>query len=62
MEHEIELLHEYRARLIAEVVVGRLDVRDAASHLPDEDEAAVDFDVAEEGDESELADEEATEA
>ena len=62
LEHEIELLHEYRARLIAEVVVGRLDVRDAASHLPDEDEAAVDFDVAEEGDESELADEEATEA
>ena len=42
--------------------MGRLDVRDAASHLPDEDEAAVDFDVAEEGDESELADEEATEA
>jgi type I restriction enzyme, S subunit len=32
---EIELLREYRARLIADVVTGKLDVRDAAARLPD---------------------------
>ena len=31
---EIELLKEYRARLIADVVTGRLDVREAADSLP----------------------------
>lgn len=35
-EHEIELLREYRTRLIADVVTGKLDVREAATHLPDE--------------------------
>jgi type I restriction enzyme S subunit len=35
---EIELLHEYRARLIADVVTGKLDVREAAASLPDESE------------------------
>ena len=34
---EIELLREYRTRLIADVVTGKLDVREAASHLPDEE-------------------------
>lgn len=33
---EIDLLHEYRTRLIADVVKGKLDVRDAAAHLSDE--------------------------
>lgn len=33
---EIELLQEYRTRLIADVVTGKLDVRDAAAQLPDE--------------------------
>jgi type I restriction enzyme, S subunit len=33
---EIALLHEYRTRLIADVVTGKLDVRDAATGLPDE--------------------------
>lgn len=33
---EIELLNEYRTRLIAEVVTGKLDVREAAASLPDE--------------------------
>jgi type I restriction enzyme S subunit len=33
---EIQLLHEYRTRLIADVVTGKLDVRDAAARLPDE--------------------------
>lgn len=38
-EHEIALLREYRTRLIADVVTGKLDVREAAASLPDEDEA-----------------------
>jgi type I restriction enzyme, S subunit len=35
---EIELLNEYRTRLIADVVTGKLDVREAAAALPDEPE------------------------
>ena len=34
LEREIELLREYRTRLVADVVTGKLDVRPAASHLP----------------------------
>lgn len=34
--HEISLLREYRTRLIADVVTGKLDVREAAATLPDE--------------------------
>ena len=34
---QIELLQEYRTRLIADVVTGKLDVREAAAQLPDED-------------------------
>jgi type I restriction enzyme S subunit len=36
VESEISLLREYRTRLIADVVTGKLDVREAASQLPDE--------------------------
>ena len=32
--HQIELIQEYRTRLIADVVTGQLDVRDAAVNLP----------------------------
>ena len=32
---EIELLREYRTRLVADVVTGQLDVREAAGRLPD---------------------------
>ena len=32
---QIELMKEYRTRLIADVVTGKLDVRDAAANLPD---------------------------
>lgn len=32
---EISLLHEYRTRLIADVVTGKLDVREAAANLPE---------------------------
>jgi type I restriction enzyme S subunit len=35
-EHEIDLLREYRTTLIAEVVTGKLDVREAAKRLPDQ--------------------------
>jgi len=35
-ERKLDLLAEYRTRLIADVVTGKLDVRDAASKLPDE--------------------------
>lgn len=35
-EREIMLLREYRARLTADVVTGKLDVREAAARLPDE--------------------------
>jgi type I restriction enzyme S subunit len=34
-EREIELLREYRTRLVADVVTGKLDVREAAKNLPD---------------------------
>lgn len=33
---ELSLLREYRTRLIADVVTGKLDVREAAARLPDE--------------------------
>lgn len=37
LEREIELLHEYHTRLVADVVTGKLDVRDVAAHLPEEE-------------------------
>ena len=36
---EIALVQEYRTRLIADVVTGKLDVREAAAELPEEDES-----------------------
>lgn len=36
LEREIELLREYRIRLVADVVTGKLDVRAAAAKLPEE--------------------------
>jgi len=35
-QREIDLLREYRTRLIADVVTGKLDVREAAARLPEE--------------------------
>ncbi|MEA1866945.1 MAG: restriction endonuclease subunit S [Thermodesulfobacteriota bacterium] len=43
-EREITLLREFRTRLIADVVTGKLDVREAARRISDETEA-VDFAV-----------------
>ena len=51
---EISLLREYRTRLIADVVTGKLDVRAAAARLPDEADESEPLDDAEvlaEGDE-----------
>jgi type I restriction enzyme S subunit len=47
VEREIFLLREYRTRLIADVVTGKLDVRDAAARLPDEAEEPEPADEAE---------------
>ena len=38
--HQIDLIEEYRTRLIADVVTGKLDVREAAARLPDEADGA----------------------
>jgi type I restriction enzyme S subunit len=51
LEREIELLREYRTRLVADVVTGKLDVRAAAARLPDEvvpDAVDDDAEIAEE--------------
>jgi len=50
---EISLLREYRTRLIADVVTGKLDMREAAARLPDEvdePEARQDTDTLTDGD------------
>jgi type I restriction enzyme S subunit len=63
--NEISLLHEYRTRLIADVVTGKLDVREAAARLPDETEELEPLDETEalaEGDEEDGGSEEETEA
>jgi len=36
MEREIELLAEFRTRLVSDVVTGKIDVREAAARLPDD--------------------------
>ena len=43
---QIELVEEYRTRLIADVVTGKLDVREAAARLPDEPDDADGTDAA----------------
>jgi type I restriction enzyme S subunit len=47
IEREIELLREYRTRLIADVVTGKLDVREAAARLPELEATAIEPDIAE---------------
>jgi type I restriction enzyme S subunit len=51
LNREIELLREYRTRLVADVVTGKLDVREATAQLPEE----APFDMAE--DYTDLSDE-----
>ncbi|MCU0754822.1 MAG: N-6 DNA methylase [Xanthomonadales bacterium] len=57
LEREIDLLREYRTRLVADIVTGKLDVREAAARLPDE--APLDTNLDDLSEEIELADEEA---
>jgi type I restriction enzyme S subunit len=63
LESEITLLREYRTRLIADVVTGKLDVREVAKGLPEEElqdqldaSAGYDADEAEDDAESDLID------
>lgn len=57
LEREIDLLREYRTRLMADVVTGKLDVREAAARLPDvaRDDSVLEPD--DEADDTELDDE-----
>lgn len=47
IRREINLINEYRTRLVTDVVTGRLDVRAAAAKLPEEPEELEPFDDAE---------------
>jgi len=60
VRREIELLSEFRARLVADVVTGKLDVREAAARLPEEALPDTVEESAEPTDEAEPADEEVT--
>ena len=42
-EREIELIREYRERLIADIVTGKLDVRDVPVNLPPGDDMVEDL-------------------
>ena len=44
--HQISYLNEYRTRLLADVVTGKLDVREAAARLPDGEAEPKQFDKA----------------
>jgi len=59
LEREIELLREHRTRLVADVVTGKLDVREAVVRLPDETPPDTAEDATDLSDETESADEEA---
>jgi len=54
---EIGLLGEYRTRLVADVVTGKLDVREAAANLPEEPEEVEEPELPSEGEQAEGTDE-----
>jgi type I restriction enzyme S subunit len=63
LEREVALLHEYRTRLIADGVTGKLDVREMSAGLPEQElqdqpdmAAGYDADEAEDDAESDLID------
>ena len=58
LEAEILLLREYRTRLTADVVTGRLDVREAAARIPDGTVVDLNDALADVVDESEQTNEE----
>jgi type I restriction enzyme S subunit len=57
IKQEISLLQEYRTRLIADVVTGKVDVREAGAYLPDETENEEAFEEPEELGENDGAEE-----
>lgn len=57
LEREVELLREYRTRLVSDVVTGKLDVRQTAAGLSDEAPPDIAEDAADVDDEPEGADE-----
>ena len=59
LEREIELLREYRTRLVADLVTGKLDVREEAARLPVEVSHDIVEDDTDLSDDPEAADEEA---
>lgn len=59
LEREIALLREYRTRLVADVVTGKLDVREAAARLPADEMELVDEPAAD-GEEDGVDDDEVT--
>jgi type I restriction enzyme S subunit len=56
VQHEIALIQEFRTRLIANVVTGKLDVRAAAASLPEVTEPEPIDDLAEVDDLDEVPD------
>ncbi len=58
-QREIELLREYRTRLVADIVTGKLDVREAAARLPEEAPPDTAEEPADSNDEIDTVDEEA---
>ena len=62
LQREIDLLREYRTRIVADVVTGKLDVREAAARLPEDVTAGIEAEPTDEAEGPELIDEEATEA
>ena len=62
LAREVELLREYRTCLIADVVTGKLDVREAAARLTEDLAAQTEIDQVDEIEDPEFNDEEATEA
>ncbi len=59
-EREVDLLREYRTRLVADVVTGKLDVREAAARLPEEVPLDTVEDAADLDEDLDIADGEAT--
>jgi type I restriction enzyme S subunit len=59
LEREIELLREYRTRLVADVVTGKLDVREVAARLPERAAPDTSDEAVRLSDETEPSDEEA---
>jgi type I restriction enzyme S subunit len=59
LEREIKLLREYRTRLVADVVTGKLDVREAATRLPEKTAPDITEDETELSIDPEATDEEA---